>query len=929
MVNTIRRKIKFLSIMSMLSLVLVVLAPVMGAGQRDLKAEEPELAPLLEVTLSPGDTAGATSATVTGHVYGSLVVNVTDEEIATPYVGDPAPTAGDYLITGYESGTDITAGVTTGNYLQVYAVDMEDQALILGFYQAQLTEGDIKTADMEEEPVEDQMMFNMENAGTPVKNMTSDAENQHTGSYVVEANEVWKSTMSGYGPDSVLEFGGGNGSFDEPYLISTAVDLVQLAVNVNNGQNYQGKHFQMTDDIVLGYWQDDGDGIVEDGEIYDSPSGGTAYTVSNWTPIGINSGVPFKGTFDGAGHTISGIYINAPSSSFQGLFGYVILGSIKNLGVKDSYIKGYQYVGGITGGCSRTMIENSFNTGSVNGFSQVGGLVGQYLDTGIVEYCYNTGSVSSTYFAGGIVGQNDYSGTIQYCYNTGRVSGSYYTGGILGENIRGTIQYCFNIGSINSGGSFVGGVAGRNNDEIKNCYNTGDVSSNQDIVGGVVGKNDGTVQYCYNTGSVSGTISVGGVVGQNTTIAEVADSYYDRQMCPEERGIGNGGGNVEGKLTRDMTDGVVFDGWSSGDTGTWDFTSGLYPRLTGYVNASTDYRMDETNAAFVSVAPVFLVETETKDTVHSNFTLSTANGVTWTSSDSGVIDISGGSGTVEGVGTAVLTASLNGVSKNLTLTVVDVTPPKLKSATRVSNTQIIVELSEPCLNLNKNNNGGFKVTKTGTEETFAVSRITRGSDASHVVLTVADIATAAVKGLTVTYTAGGYGTITDIEGNKMETDSTGVNIEPWTTKLETPGTLAWDTTTPAKAAWGTVEYASSYTVQLYKDGSAHSTRAGITNTYYDFTAAITETGAYTFTVQAIGDGATYRDSDISSSSPIYNYKAPSASTGSSGGSSRDSGESSTPSTPSAPTANTDVDILVNGKTETAATATTARKAIEQ
>ena len=118
-------------------------------------------------------------------------------------------------------------------------------------------------------------------------------------------------------------------------------------------------------------------------------------------------------------------------------------------------------------------------------------------------------------------------------------------------------------------------------------------------------------------------------------------------------------------------------------------------------------------------------------------------------------------------------------------------------------------------------------------------------------------------------------------------------------------------------------------MQLYKDGSAHSTRAGITNTYYDFTAAITETGAYTFTVQAIGDGATYRDSDISSSSPIYNYKAPSASTGSSGGSSRDSGESSTPSTPSAPTANTDVDILVNGKTETAATATTARKAIEQ
>ncbi|MGI6453006.1 MAG: hypothetical protein ACOX0E_05985 [Syntrophomonadaceae bacterium] len=121
MVNALRKKITLLSIVSMLSLLFVVLAPVMGAEQSGLLADETELAPLLAVTLSPGETAGATSATVTGHVYGSLVVNITEAEVATPYVGDSAPTAGDNLIDSYESGADIFAGVAVSNYLQVYA----------------------------------------------------------------------------------------------------------------------------------------------------------------------------------------------------------------------------------------------------------------------------------------------------------------------------------------------------------------------------------------------------------------------------------------------------------------------------------------------------------------------------------------------------------------------------------------------------------------------------------------------------------------------------------------------------------------------------------------------------------------------------------------------------------------------------------------
>ena len=87
---------------------------------------------------------GATSATVTDYVYGNLLVNITEREIATPQMGDTAPTAGDNMIADYESGADITTGVAAGNYLQIYDVDMEKGAQIVAFYQAELTEKAIK-----------------------------------------------------------------------------------------------------------------------------------------------------------------------------------------------------------------------------------------------------------------------------------------------------------------------------------------------------------------------------------------------------------------------------------------------------------------------------------------------------------------------------------------------------------------------------------------------------------------------------------------------------------------------------------------------------------------------------------------------------------------------------------------------------------------
>ena len=257
-----------------------------------------------------------------------------------------------------------------------------------------------------------------------------------------------------------------------------------------------------------------------------------------WTPIGNSS--PYRGTFNGAGHTISGLYINR-SDSDQGLFGYVS-GTVQNLSVSGS-VKGDDYVGGVVGqnngtvtncafsgsvsgvgpvggvvGYNISSVTNCYNTGEVSGNWYVGGVVGQNSGSSIVENCYNTGAVNSSgNRVGGVVGDN--SGIVTNCYNTGAVSGGADVGGVVGYNDSGIVENCYNIGKVtgSADSSNVGGVVGQNrgSSSVTNCYNTGAVNSSGNRVGGVVGDNSGIVTNCYNTGAVSGGADVGGVVGYN------------------------------------------------------------------------------------------------------------------------------------------------------------------------------------------------------------------------------------------------------------------------------------------------------------------------------------------------------------------------------------------------------------------------------
>ena len=342
----------------------------------------------------------------------------------------------------------------------------------------------------------------------------------------------------------------GTGTQEDPYKIYRAIDLKNFR-DIVNGPSGQVKdsdaHAKLMNDInlkdVCGPTLDSGQPV-------------------SWTPIGNSIRNSYEGTFNGDGHTISGLYIDS-RVDYQGLFGYVGTGgTVKDLTVSGS-VSGNNYVGGIAGQNNGT-VTNCYNTGAVNSSGNwVGGVVGYNGSSASVENCYNTGEVggvSGSESVGGVVGDN--SGTVKNCYNTDAVSGSgIYVGGVVGSN-SGTVENCYNTDKV-SGNRSVGGVVGWNisSGNVKNCYNTGSVSGpysgNSNQVGGVVGRNDeGHVTNCYNTGEVSGTGNrVGGVVGSNS-IGNVKGCYFlqTETVNTKLQGIGeNDGSGVATATEKDDT----------------------------------------------------------------------------------------------------------------------------------------------------------------------------------------------------------------------------------------------------------------------------------------------------------------------------------------------------------------------------------------
>ena len=206
-------------------------------------------------------------------------------------------------------------------------------------------------------------------------------------------------------------------------------------------------------------------------------------TGKDWTPIGTNVDNSYKGTFDGGGHTITGLTFTT-NDEYAGLFGYLNrAGTVKNVVMKDVQITNNRswsaFAGGVAG-YSWGTIENCSVSGSVSGTVYVGGVVGAQID-GSITGCSSSATVKGTTDVGGVAGQTNSSATLTACYATGNVIieidpiRNISGGGLVGFNGGNGLLACYATGNVTSTGSSTGnvhifGLLGDNYTTVTACY---------------------------------------------------------------------------------------------------------------------------------------------------------------------------------------------------------------------------------------------------------------------------------------------------------------------------------------------------------------------------------------------------------------------------------------------------------------------------
>lgn len=272
----------------------------------------------------------------------------------------------------------------------------------------------------------------------------------------------------------------GSGTEAAPFQISTAEQLMVLRARVNGGNSCQGEYYKLTDNITLtGEWAPIGDG----------ERSGAGYT-----------GNAFKGTFDGAGHTITGLAITSDASYKDdkaiGLFGVVAGGTVKNVILKDVNINcpSNELAGGVAGLlCEDGTISGCQVSGSVSIKDGAGGILGRMVVSGTVENCVNNATVTCT--AGGAAGV---------------VGKAYYT---QPEKTM-TITGCTNNGTITNNDYHAGGISALCAANVSGCVNKGEIVAGN-TAGGIVAEqvNWGTVSGNTNSAAITGGNNAGGIVG--------------------------------------------------------------------------------------------------------------------------------------------------------------------------------------------------------------------------------------------------------------------------------------------------------------------------------------------------------------------------------------------------------------------------------
>ena len=276
-----------------------------------------------------------------------------------------------------------------------------------------------------------------------------------------------------------------------------------------------------------------------------------------WMPIGTKED-PFRGTVLGNGHTISGLRVES-ADSHAGLFGSLKEAVIESLTVEVDTVQGKNYVGALAGYANEGTITDCHATGgtvtaTAEKAGEAGGLLGVGLYTVIRD---SSASVEVRGYSniGGLLG--DYSGEGYYgegianCYATGDVTTTntepetpVQAGGLIGKcatkiNAKGGLTNCYATGDVIGAGRAFGGLVGRSGDSaIVNCYATGEVGGTKEA-GGLIGQgNVANLVNCYSTGTVKGEAGkVGGFVG-NANGVSFTDCYWNQAAAAAFNGWG-------------------------------------------------------------------------------------------------------------------------------------------------------------------------------------------------------------------------------------------------------------------------------------------------------------------------------------------------------------------------------------------------------
>ena len=206
-------------------------------------------------------------------------------------------------------------------------------------------------------------------------------------------------------------------------------------------------------------------------------------TGKDWTPIGTDYDNSYKGTFDGGGHTITGLTFTT-NDEYAGLFGWLNrAGTVKNVVMEGVQITSNQIYGGSIGGVVGSgwgTIENCSVSGSVSGTICAGGVVGIQWEASITG-CSSSATVKGMVQVGGVAGETNSGATMAACYATGNVTieidpiDNILGGGLVGFNAGSSVLACYATGNVTSTGSstgnvYIGGFLGNNYTTVTACY---------------------------------------------------------------------------------------------------------------------------------------------------------------------------------------------------------------------------------------------------------------------------------------------------------------------------------------------------------------------------------------------------------------------------------------------------------------------------